>query len=217
VSQPDQPAAFIPPAAEGLPLGVLDSATDGASALDAWAREPVGRNFLAHALVQLARDGWLRTEPGEGFETVRDRETPEPEDPAGLSPAADRAAVPAAFVVWLDASDGSVPTHDGVRWPDGRATLHHRHFGYTTTHADPEAARQAAHGKQGRLVWPEPAPADRAAVLREAADAIDRTDGCGCGGRAAVWAAVATLRRMADETQQPETETHGLQPKGARP
>src|SRR2546425_9021600 len=62
----------------------------------------------------------------------------DPDAAPGLSPAAGRATVPAAFVVWLDASDGSVPTHDGVRWPGGRATLHHRHFGYTTTHADPE-------------------------------------------------------------------------------
>jgi hypothetical protein len=97
----DQTAAFTPPAAEGLPPGVLDSATDGASALDAWAREPVGRNFLAHALVQLARDGWLRTEPGEGFETVRDRETPEPEDaPSAVpAPATDQAAAPTD---WID-------------------------------------------------------------------------------------------------------------------
>ncbi|MFE0472579.1 hypothetical protein ACFW2V_13290 [Streptomyces sp. NPDC058947] len=62
---------------------------------------------------------------------------------------------PASFVLWLDASDGSVPTHDGVRWPDGTATLHHRHFGHTTTHPDPETARQRTHGKQGRIVWPE--------------------------------------------------------------
>ncbi|MFJ6073664.1 hypothetical protein ACIQFU_22955 [Streptomyces sp. NPDC093065] len=57
------------------------------------------------------------------------------------------------FVLWLDASDGSVPTHDGIVWPDGAVTVHHRHFGYTTTHADAETARQAAHGEQGRLVW----------------------------------------------------------------
>ena len=54
---------FVPPAAEGLPQGALDSATEGANALDAWALDPRGRNFLAHALVQLARDGWLRTAP----------------------------------------------------------------------------------------------------------------------------------------------------------
>ncbi|NUP18367.1 MAG: hypothetical protein HOZ81_20245 [Streptomyces sp.] len=77
--------SFIPPAAENLPVGVLDSATDGATMLDAWAKTGPGRNFLAHALVQLARDGWLRTEPGEGFEPVRDRDDiPEPQDPAEL-------------------------------------------------------------------------------------------------------------------------------------
>ena len=54
---------FIPPAAESLPEGALDSATEGANRLDAWALDPRGRNFLAHALVQLARDGWLRTAP----------------------------------------------------------------------------------------------------------------------------------------------------------
>lgn len=80
-TQPAEPT-FVPPAAAGLPLPALESATEGANRLDAWARDPRGRNFLVHALVQLARDGWLRTEPGEGFETVRDREAPAPEDPA---------------------------------------------------------------------------------------------------------------------------------------
>lgn len=64
--QPETP--FAPPAAEGLPPAVLDSATEGANRLDAMARTPRGRNFLAHALVQLARDGWLRREAGRGFE-----------------------------------------------------------------------------------------------------------------------------------------------------
>jgi hypothetical protein len=93
-SAPGDRAAFVPPAAECLPPGALDSATDGASALDAWARDPHGRNFLAHALVQLARDGWLRTEPGDGFEVVRDRETPEPQDPAALRRMADETPQP---------------------------------------------------------------------------------------------------------------------------
>ncbi|WP_327592491.1 hypothetical protein [Streptomyces chartreusis] len=66
--QPETQDAFVPPAAEGLPLAALDSATEGANRLDAWARDPRGRNFLAHALVQLARDGWLRREVGAGFE-----------------------------------------------------------------------------------------------------------------------------------------------------
>ncbi|MFI6854526.1 hypothetical protein [Streptomyces sp. NPDC050416] len=85
-----------------------------------------------------------------------------PAAPAVQAPAADRDAATAGFVLWLDASDGSVPTHDGVQWPDGIVTIHHRHFGITTTHHSAEAACQAAHGKQGRIVWPEPAPTDRA-------------------------------------------------------
>lgn len=56
----DQTTAFIPPAADGIPLAALDSATEGANRLDARAATPWGRNFLAHALNQLARDGWLR-------------------------------------------------------------------------------------------------------------------------------------------------------------
>jgi hypothetical protein len=82
---------FVPPAAEGLPSGALDSASAGASMLDAWGRTPYGLNVLAHALTQLARDGWLRTEPGEGFEPEREqRETPKPE----AAPATDRAGAP---------------------------------------------------------------------------------------------------------------------------
>lgn len=78
IGQP--PADHTPPAADGLPAGTLEAAEIGASRLDAWARTPQGRNFLAHALVQLARTGWLRTEPGEGFEPMRDREPAEPAD-----------------------------------------------------------------------------------------------------------------------------------------
>ena len=84
---------FIPPAAEGLPLAALDSATVGADRLDAAALTPTGRNFLAHALAQLARDGWLRAEPGEGFEPVRDRETPEPAAAPPVSGVVDRATL----------------------------------------------------------------------------------------------------------------------------
>ena len=79
----EPPAPFIPPAARNLPLAALDSATRGADALDARASTPSGRNFLAHALVQLARDGWLRTEPGEGFEPYGDgRPARPPQEPA---------------------------------------------------------------------------------------------------------------------------------------
>lgn len=75
---PADPPAFLP-AAEGLPEGALDSAETGAAMLDAWARTPGSRNLLAHALVQLARDGWLRPVRGEGFEVC-------PEDPRAVDP-----------------------------------------------------------------------------------------------------------------------------------
>lgn len=68
---PAEPPAPLP-AADGLPDGALASAVEGADALDAYARTPQGRNLLAHALVQLARDGWLRPEPGPGVELCPD-------------------------------------------------------------------------------------------------------------------------------------------------
>lgn len=74
---------FIPPAAEGLPLEALESAANGATMIDAWAETPAGRNFLAHALVQLARDGWLRREadPRAAFDVSdRLREAPAPQE-----------------------------------------------------------------------------------------------------------------------------------------
>ncbi|MFF1604187.1 hypothetical protein ACFVYV_43380 [Streptomyces mirabilis] len=77
---------------------------------------------------------------------------------ATQSAPADQTTPLSSFVLWLDASDGSVPTHDDIVWPDGTATVHHRHFGYTTTHPDPETARQSAHGNQGRIVWPATSP-----------------------------------------------------------
>lgn len=91
---PETPAPFIPPAARNLPLAALDSATSGADMLDAHATTPTGRNFLAHALVQLARDGWLRTEPGAGFEPVDDdlatatppQDVPQPPDAGAETP-----------------------------------------------------------------------------------------------------------------------------------
>lgn len=75
----------IPPSAEGLPLDALESAAAGATMLDAWAETPSGRNFLAHALVQLARDGWLRRtpDPDAAFDVVEERPAgpiPEPQE-----------------------------------------------------------------------------------------------------------------------------------------
>lgn len=57
------PVPFQPPAAADLPDGALNSATTGATMLDARAGTDYGRNVLAHALVQVQRDGWLRREP----------------------------------------------------------------------------------------------------------------------------------------------------------
>jgi len=91
------------------------------------------------------------------------------------SPPPDQTAEPTGFVLWLEASDGSVSTHDGIRWPDGWATIRHRHYGHTTTHHSPEAACQATHGKQGRIVWPAPPPADRAAAPVSASPPADYT------------------------------------------
>ena len=51
--------------------------------IDAWAEDPNGRNFLAHALVQLARDGWLRREadPSAAFDVSdRPREVSSPQE-----------------------------------------------------------------------------------------------------------------------------------------
>lgn len=51
------------PSEQGLPPGALDCAVQGADHLDAYALTPQGRNFLAHALHGLHRDGWLRSHP----------------------------------------------------------------------------------------------------------------------------------------------------------
>ncbi|MEV7413168.1 hypothetical protein [Streptomyces althioticus] len=93
---------FTPPAAEGLPDGLLTSATAGAAMLDAAAHTPRTRNLLAHALVQLARDGWIRPAPGAGFDPARPERQPQPEpEPAPL------ACVCGTPVDWLFAAHGS--------------------------------------------------------------------------------------------------------------
>ncbi|MGW5197332.1 hypothetical protein [Streptomyces spiralis] len=104
----DQQRRPVPPAAEGLPLEALDSATDGATMLDAWAETGHGRNFLAHALTQLARDGWLRQQPGPGFETVRDRDdAPEPQvPPADDTPADHNLAADVECAIGLNIGNG---------------------------------------------------------------------------------------------------------------
>ena len=80
--------AITPPAAYGLPPAALDSATAGADRIDAAALTLQGRNVLAHALVQLARDGWLRREPDPTAAwDVSDREHAQPQaQPAPTTP-----------------------------------------------------------------------------------------------------------------------------------
>lgn len=96
--------------AMGLPAGSLDSAVSGADALDARARDPYGRNFLAHALVGLARDGWLRTEPGEGFETVADQKAGIPSVLRAIASRIDRTDLPDNQVDMFD---------NGAHWATG--------------------------------------------------------------------------------------------------
>lgn len=92
----------VPPAAAGLPAGTLEAAEIGANRLDSWARSPQGKNFLAHALVQLARTGWLRTEPGAGFEPTPAQEPmePAPTESAGTPPPADHTTHCDRIEVW---------------------------------------------------------------------------------------------------------------------
>ncbi|MDH6489602.1 hypothetical protein [Streptomyces sp. SAI-127] len=80
VTRAEPPAPV--PAAEGLPDGALDSAEAGAAMLDAWAHTPACRNLLAHALAQLARDGWLRQERGDAFELYPDNPRADSPQPA---------------------------------------------------------------------------------------------------------------------------------------
>lgn len=95
-------APFPPPAAEGLPDGLLASATAGAATLDAAAHDPRTRNLLAHALVQLARDGWIRPAPGAAFDPAHPERQPLPEpEPAPLE------CVCGTPVDWLFAAHGS--------------------------------------------------------------------------------------------------------------
>jgi len=192
---------FFPPAAAGLPAGTLEAAEIGANRLDAWARTPHGRNFLAHALVQLARTGWLRTEPGDGFEPMRD---PEPAAPAVVEPPADRAAEPvreqllhcldfsacqthgyASPEKLLAAYDTSrTPSPAGQTTPSRRAGLRAElvtALGRIKT-VPPVAHRQEQADHVLAVLyreWPwlraeaeDAAPTDRAAVLREAAQRL---------------------------------------------
>ncbi|MFJ6729434.1 hypothetical protein ACIQPQ_31480 [Streptomyces sp. NPDC091281] len=134
---------------------------------------------------RVALSGALGLGSGASWEAVLERVAELAEVCAAVPPLPASRPAPSAvlrsFVLWLDASDGSVPSHDGVVWPDGAVTLHHRHFGLTTTHPDVETAVRLAHGGQGRVVWPEPptpasrpAPTPALAALREQMlDALD--------------------------------------------
>lgn len=88
------------PAVQGLPDGALDSAAAGADMLDAWAQTPAGRNLIAHALAQLARDGWLRPQPGQ------------PYDPTPADPTSDADTRPDRSTDTTDTRSGNVRTHD---------------------------------------------------------------------------------------------------------
>ncbi|EMF31121.1 hypothetical protein H114_00792 [Streptomyces gancidicus BKS 13-15] len=78
------PVHVTPPAAEHLPAGLLASATAGAAMLDAAAHGPRLQNLLAHALIQLARDGWIRYAPGDGFDPVPEHRPATAPEPAPL-------------------------------------------------------------------------------------------------------------------------------------
>jgi hypothetical protein len=197
---------FVPPAATGLPLPALDSATQGADMLDAAARTPYGRNLLAHALVQLARDGWLRTEPGQGFEPLD--AAPAAVSPPAVDPTdeerADREATE------RDHSRGD-HTYCGITCETELPTEQLRNFvvakGYPgTAGALDELLRRAREESR-----PDPdTRAVRTAALREAADYVGNDDDCDCGGcdTCLPRALAAELRRMADETPQPEPAVH---------
>jgi hypothetical protein len=135
---------FVPPAADGLPLAALDSATQGADRLDAMAITPYGRNLLAHALVQLARDGWLRT-----------ASDPLPAS-APVSPA------PADWIALRDRVAVVLAEADGWEYAKGLGLR------------DMSESMQQHYDKLAdAVVAVLPEPADRAAILREAADAIE--------------------------------------------
>lgn len=60
---------------------------------------------------------------------------------------------PRLFQIWLDASDGSIATYDGVQWPDGTADVHHRYRRPDGVQWTPESLARMLHGKQARVEW----------------------------------------------------------------
>lgn len=187
VTTDPQTDLFVPPAAEGLPLAALDSATEGANRLDAWALDPRGRNFLAHALVQLARDGWLRAEPGTGFEPVRVREAvTEPQEPPASVPSApvDRGA--------FDAELSSETAPKAASKPADRAA----EFELRGTAEIRGAVLREAADELGRMDYDTDSNDYGYDTYRDAwsGGVMDGAD---------------LLRRRADEEQQPETQAPG--------
>lgn len=69
---------------------------------------------------------------------------------------------PRLFQIWLDASDGSIATYDGVQWPDGTADVHHRYRRPDGVQWTPGALAEQIHGKQARIEWvPDRGPEQR--------------------------------------------------------
>jgi hypothetical protein len=109
---------------------------------------------------------------------------------------------------------------NGVLWPDGTVSLRWIGERPSTVHWDrlDDAEHVHGHGGATRIVWAdEQPPADRAAVLREAAEALGRmdydTDSNDYGyatyrdaWNGGVMDGAGLLRRMADETQPTETD-----------
>lgn len=80
---------------------------------------------------------------------------------------------PRLFQIWLDASDGSIATYDGVQWPDGTADVHYRHRRPDGVQWSPESLAETIHGKLARIE----AGRDALAVIDQAEAAIERVRG----------------------------------------
>lgn len=79
---------------------------------------------------------------------------------------------PRLFQIWLDASDGSIATYDGVQWPDGTADVHHRHRRPDGVQWTPESLAQTIHGKLARIEWTP----DHAATLAAIREYLETSD-----------------------------------------
>ncbi|MET7722935.1 hypothetical protein [Streptomyces mirabilis] len=173
ITAAEAPAAV--PAAQGLPDGALDSAAAGADMLDAWAQTPAGRNLLAHALTQLARDGWLRPEPGDGWDPVPDPAAPTP----GTAPADTR---PDMSKTETGNRGGHVRTRDVGEEPPTCLTPPTR-TDVVRTHPDTDTADTPDLGV--RIEYRARVRRDQVHLaFAEALNAIAReTDRCECGQR----------------------------------